>query len=70
MPVLWRCLRCNGLLQPVAKAAICDRLEPLTKQYYDEFRICQDCDQIYWKGFHYARMQRLIDDGLQSKLLS
>ena len=61
-----RCLRCNGPLQPVAKAAICDRLEPLTKQYYNEFRICPDCDQIYWKGSHSARMQTLIDGVLQS----
>ena len=61
-----RCLRCNGLIQPVAKAAICDRLEPLTKQYYNEFRICQDCSQIYWKGSHYTRMQTLIDGVLHT----
>ncbi|MFN2187497.1 MAG: Mut7-C RNAse domain-containing protein, partial [Candidatus Promineifilaceae bacterium] len=32
-----RCLRCNGKLQPAKKEAIWDRLEPLTKIYYDEF---------------------------------
>ena len=63
-----RCLRCNGRIQPVAKADICDRLEPLTKQYYTEFHICQDCDQIYWKGSHYDRMQTLIDGVLESQL--
>jgi uncharacterized protein with PIN domain len=55
-----RCIRCNGLLQPVSKAAICDRLPPRTQQYYDEFRLCQDCKQIYWKGSHYHRMQQFI----------
>jgi len=56
-----RCVRCNGLLQPVSKAEILHRLEPLTCQYYDEFRRCPDCGQIYWKGSHFARMQRLVE---------
>ncbi len=35
-----RCMRCNGLLQPVEKEAVMHRLEPLTQQYFDQFRIC------------------------------
>lgn len=55
-----RCLRCNHPLQPVSKQTILDRLEPLTKQYYEEFHLCPACDQVYWKGSHYERMQSLI----------
>jgi uncharacterized protein len=55
-----RCLRCNGQLQRVDKVSILDRLEPLTQKYYNEFCICLDCDQIYWKGSHYERMQEFI----------
>lgn len=55
-----RCLRCNHPLEPVDKEAILDRLEPLTKLYFDEFHICPACRQIYWKGSHYERMQKLI----------
>jgi uncharacterized protein len=51
-----RCLRCNHLLQPVEKAAILERLEPLTRQYFDQFHICPACQQIYWKGSHYEHM--------------
>jgi hypothetical protein len=58
---LQRCLRCNGLLQPVSKEAIGDRLPPLTRKYYNDFSICQACAQIYWKGAHYERIQGLID---------
>ena len=54
-----RCLRCNGPLQPVAKEAVLDRLEPLTRQYYNEFHQCA-CGQVYWKGSHYERMNRLV----------
>jgi uncharacterized protein with PIN domain len=56
-----RCLRCNHLLEPVSKESVLDRLEPLTKQYFDEFHICPACRQIYWKGSHYERMKRLIE---------
>lgn len=55
-----RCLRCNTPLKPVAKQEIEDRLEPKTRLYFDEFHICPACQQIYWKGSHYDRMQTLI----------
>lgn len=57
-----RCLRCNGLLEPVEKAAVHDQLAPKTRRYYDEFGRCQSCRQVYWKGSHFERMQRFIDD--------
>jgi uncharacterized protein with PIN domain len=55
-----RCIHCNGLLEPVEKADILDRLPPRTAQYYDEFRVCRSCDQIYWKGSHYDHMESFI----------
>ena len=51
-----RCLRCNGLTDEVTKSAVIDRLPANTRRYYDEFRMCRDCQQIYWKGSHYKRM--------------
>ena len=56
-----RCLRCNHLLESVPKEAVLHRLEPLTKQYFDEFHICPDCKQIYWKGSHYEQMQEIVE---------
>ncbi len=56
-----RCPRCNHPLEPVAKEVVFERLEPLTKLYFDEFQICPACKQIYWKGSHYERMQDLIE---------
>ena len=57
-----RCLRCNHPLQPVDKEVILDRLEPLTKQYFDEFHICPNCQQIYWKGSHYEQMRKVVEE--------
>lgn len=53
---LSRCLRCNGLLQPVDKQEIIAQLEPLTRKYYDSFRQCQGCKRIYWPGSHRDKM--------------
>ena len=55
-----RCMRCNGLLEAVSKEAVEDRLEPLTRQHYDEFKRCSGCGRVYWRGSHYYRMQQLI----------
>jgi uncharacterized protein len=57
-----RCLACNGLLAAVDKGEILDRLLPKTRRYYDEFYRCRVCEQIYWKGSHFERMQRFIED--------
>jgi uncharacterized protein with PIN domain len=56
-----RCLRCNGLLEPVAKAAVLDQLEPLTRRYFDKFHRCASCSRVYWRGSHYQRMRKLVE---------
>lgn len=55
-----RCLRCNALLNSVAKESIIGRLQPKTCQHYNEFRLCPACNRIYWAGSHHERMQRFI----------
>jgi uncharacterized protein with PIN domain len=63
-----RCLRCNELLEPVAKTEILDQLEPKTKRYFNNFRRCAGCHQIYWPGSHYDRMQAFINQVLEEIL--
>ncbi len=55
-----RCIRCNGKLSDVDKAQVIDRLEPKTARYYDHFRRCDECGQVYWKGSHFVKMEQLI----------
>ena len=55
-----RCTACNGPVAPVKKADIEHRLEPQTRQHYDDFKRCLDCDQLYWKGSHYDSLLRDI----------
>lgn len=56
-----RCTRCNGTLATVDKAEVLDRLQPLTRKYYDEFLQCAGCGQVYWKGSHHKRALDLIE---------
>jgi uncharacterized protein with PIN domain len=56
-----KCTACNGELRDVEKEEIADRLLPRTREHYDEFRRCTDCERIYWKGSHHARLQDIVD---------
>ncbi len=51
-----RCSLCNGELQKVQKNEISGRLLPLTKEHYNEFYLCPQCDKLYWKGSHYDKI--------------
>ncbi len=62
-----RCMHCNALLRMTSKDAISDRLLLETKQHYQEFLICPQCDRIYWKGSHYRRMQAFIESVRRTK---
>jgi uncharacterized protein with PIN domain len=55
-----RCLRCNAPLEEATKADVIDKLEPLTKIYYNQFHRCPDCKQIYWSGSHFPKLQKRI----------
>ena len=61
-------MSCNGVLEVVDKAEIADQLPAKTADYYDEFRRCQNCRKIYWRGSHYEQMDRFIDHLLQARL--
>ena len=64
-----RCLNCNGLLAITSKAEVIGELEPLTKIYYQNFRRCAECGQVYWGGSHFeklrARVERLLSSPAQ-----
>jgi len=55
-----RCMACNGLLKAVAREEIMDRVPPGTSRSVDEFRVCQSCDRIFWRGAHHTRLERLV----------
>jgi len=57
-----RCTACNGHLEVVSKAEVDHLLQPATRREHDEFRQCSDCGRVYWKGSHYERLARLVEE--------
>lgn len=60
------CLNCNGHLHQVDKDDIRDQLPEKTATFYDVFHQCDSCEQVFWKGSHYARMEKLLDEVMNS----
>ena len=56
-----RCMSCNGIPRPVSKESVSGRLARKTRQFYNEFRVCPDCNRIYWNGSHYRRMRQFVE---------
>lgn len=57
-----RCLVCNTEIQPVEKETVLPQLPPKTQHFYASFYQCPKCQKVYWKGSHFQRMQKFIDE--------
>ncbi len=59
-----RCTVCNGATTLVRREDVADRVPPRTRQLHDDYRRCLECGRVYWKGTHYSRLKRLLDEAL------
>ena len=57
-----RCVHCNALLRDVPKQEVYEQIPARTRQYYEEYRVCTGCGQIYWEGSHTVWMKAFIKD--------
>lgn len=57
-----RCARCNTLLQSVSRQEVSGRVPAYVLRTHSEFRLCPQCDKVYWKGTHWERMRQRIED--------
>jgi uncharacterized protein with PIN domain len=55
-----RCPKCNTKIDPVSKEKIKDKVPQSTSRFYEEFWICPKCDQIYWRGSHWKKINRTL----------
>jgi len=56
-----RCMACNELLGEVPLPEVRHLVPPCAAEGCDEFRQCPGCRRVYWRGSHYRRMQRWIE---------
>jgi uncharacterized protein with PIN domain len=52
-----RCMGCGGVLRPVAKREVRERIPPRTALWKDEYLLCTACGQLYWEGTHWDRIR-------------
>lgn len=55
-----RCVHCNERLVSIEKDAVRNQLKPLTRLYFDDFRMCPQCRQVFWRGSHYENMHQRL----------
>lgn len=56
------CMSCNGTLQAVSKDEIQDMLPPRVKESFGQFKRCNSCGKIYWKGSHYKSLVHKLEE--------
>jgi len=57
-----RCPKCNTRIKAVPKERIVGRVPERTASYYNEFWECPGCEQIYWQGAHWGRIQATLKE--------
>lgn len=65
-----RCLLCNGFLEPVdmADQETAKKFKSLVPgeilKWADDFHYCPSCGKMFWKGTHYDKLMKKIEDYL------
>lgn len=57
-----RCPKCNGEISVVLKSSIARKIPSTTCSNYDDFWQCQSCGQIYWRGAHWKKIDKTLDE--------
>ncbi len=55
-----RCMSCNGVLEPVLRAAVADCVPPQVHRCFRRFARCRRCKRVYWRGTHFRRLTQLV----------
>ena len=55
-----RCMACNGELRPVERSAVARSVPLQVFLVYQDFKQCQRCRRVYWKGSHTRQLDEVI----------
>ena len=55
-----RCPKCNTRIKPVSKTDVINKIPKTTSSYYNEFWKCPKCQQVYWRGAHWKRIEKTL----------
>ncbi len=57
-----RCPECNGVLSALAHADARDQVPPYVWHTQHEFRRCDRCGRVYWKGTHWPALNARLEN--------
>jgi len=55
-----RCPVCNGRLTPLSREEARERVPPHVHCTQQVFRLCTECDRVYWRGTHWEQMRDIL----------
>lgn len=56
-----RCIRCNTTITSIEKEGVLGKVPDYVWQTHDKFRICHECQRIYWSGSHLGHSMEIIN---------
>jgi uncharacterized protein with PIN domain len=60
-PVNSRCPRCNGKLNTIDKESVKNLVPENTFKNFNDFWVCKECENVYWKGSHWSRIINTLE---------
>ncbi len=57
-----RCPKCNTRIEAVSKNEVMNKIPEKTMAHYEEFWECPTCDQVYWQGAHWKKIQETLTE--------
>jgi uncharacterized protein with PIN domain len=57
-----RCMECNEPLEPTEGEAVRERVPPYVFRTRTQYMRCPDCGRVYWRGTHWERMKRELEE--------
>jgi hypothetical protein len=65
-----RCMKCGGELRRVEKEKMRDRIPPRTWRWVDDYFVCSRCDQLFWHGTHWRKIEKELVKAAATDLIS
>ncbi|MEM2875403.1 MAG: Mut7-C RNAse domain-containing protein [Candidatus Bathyarchaeia archaeon] len=56
-----RCPKCNSRIEPVTKVSVHGKVPEKTFERLNEFWLCPNCGQVYWRGSHWRNIYSIIE---------
>jgi uncharacterized protein with PIN domain len=59
-PEKTRCALCNGELEKTSQEEVAEKIPKKNKS--TQFWICKSCGKVYWRGSHWRRIEKMIEE--------